>query len=155
VPHRRRAWFVATLAAVIGIAGCASAAATGAPTYHLQARTIGGLGRIITDGQGFTLYMYVPDHQGTSRCTGFCAQQWPPLLLPSGVDKPTAGPGVVASLLGTVRRSDGRLQVTYNSWPLYLWIGDNAPGQATGQADDMGLWYVVSVSGAVDKSTPR
>ena len=123
--------------------------------YQIQTRTIDGLGKIITDGRGFTLYMYAPDHQGMSQCSAFCAQQWPPLLLPAGVDKPVAGSGVVASLLGTVRRSDGRLQATYNGWPLYLWIGDTAPGQATGQADDMGLWYVLSVTGAVDKGTPR
>lgn len=150
-----RTWRAAVLAAVIGVAGCGSAAATSAPVYQIQARTIGGLGKIITDGKGLTLYMYAPDHQGTSQCSAFCAQQWPPLLLPSGVDKPIAGPGVVASLLGTVRRSDGRLQATYNGWPLYLWIGDTAPGQATGQADDMGLWYVLSATGAVDKGTPR
>ncbi len=152
----RRAWHAALLAAAIAVAGCGSAAApTSAPAYQIQARTIDGLGKIITDGEGFTLYMYVPDHQGASQCSGFCAQQWPPLLLPSGVDKPTAGPGVVASLLGTVRRPGGRLQATYNGWPLYTWIGDTTPGQATGQADDMGLWYVLSVTGAVDKSTPR
>jgi predicted lipoprotein with Yx(FWY)xxD motif len=142
------------LAVAIGAAGCASGSSASAPAYHVEARTIDGLGKIITDGQGFTLYMYVPDHQGPSRCFGFCAQQWPPLLLPSGADKPTAGPGVVPRLLGTVRRPDGRLQVTYDGWPLYLWIGDSAPGQATGQADDMGLWYVLSVTGAVDKGTP-
>jgi predicted lipoprotein with Yx(FWY)xxD motif len=143
------------LAAVIGVAGCGSVPSASAPAYQVQARTIDGLGTVITDGKGFTLYMYAPDHQGPSRCTGFCAQQWPPLLLPSGVDKPVASPGVVATLLGTVRRPNGQLQVTYNGWPLYLWIGDSAPGQATGQADDMGLWYVLSVTGAVDKGTPR
>lgn len=155
MPTGRRAWYVAMLAAAIGIVGCGSGASASAPAYRVQARTIAGLGKIITDGKGFTLYMYAPDHQGTSRCTGFCAQQWPPLLLTPGVDKPAAGPGVVASLLGTVRRPGGRLQETYNGWPLYLWIGDSAPGQATGQADDMGLWYTVSVTGAVDKGTPR
>ncbi len=143
------------MVAAIASAGCGANTAASVPAYHIEARTIDGLGKIITDGKGFTLYMYAPDHQGASRCTGFCAQQWPPLLLPSGVDKPAAGPGVVARLMGTVRRQDGRLQVTYNGWPLYLWIGDSAPGQATGQADDMGLWYVVSVTGAVDKGAPR
>jgi predicted lipoprotein with Yx(FWY)xxD motif len=155
VPSPRRFWYAAALAAATGLAGCGTSASASTPAYHLQARTIAGLGRIITDGSGFTLYMYAPDHQGASRCTGFCAQQWPPLVLPSGADKPMAGPGVVARLLGTVRRPGGRLQVTYNGWPLYLWIGDSAPGQATGQADDMGLWYVVSVTGAVDKGTPQ
>ncbi len=143
------------VAAAIGLAGCGSGAPRSAPVYQIQAHSIDGLGKIITDGSGYTLYMYTPDHQGTSRCSGFCAQQWPPLLLPSGVDKPAVGPGVVASLVGTVRRPDGRLQATYNGWPLYLWIGDTAPGEATGQADDMGLWYVLSVTGAVDRGTPR
>jgi predicted lipoprotein with Yx(FWY)xxD motif len=158
VPARkgaRRIAALAALAAVIAVGGCGTGATASAPAYRLQARTIAGLGKIVADGKGFTLYMYTPDHQGTSRCTGFCAHQWPPLVLPSGVHKPAAGPGVAAALLGTVRRPDGRLQVTYNGWPLYLWMGDTAPGQATGQADDMGLWYAVSVTGAVDRGTPR
>jgi len=58
-------------------------------------------------------------------------------------------------MLGTVRRANGQLQVTYGGWPLYLWFGDDSPGQATGQADDMGLWYTLSVTGAVDRGTPR
>lgn len=101
------------------------------------------LGEIITDGRGFTLYMYAPDHRRPSQCSGFCAQQRPPLVLPPGVTRPKADPGVRASLLGTVRRAGGELQETYGGWPLYLWIGDTGPGQATGQAGDMGLWYVL------------
>ena len=128
--------------------------ASSMPRYEVLARTIPGLGQVITDGQGFTLYMYAPDHRGPSQCFGFCAQQWPPLVLPRGVTRPRAGPGVRAALLGTVPRA-GRLQETYGGWPLYLWIGDTSPGEATGQADDMGLWYVLSVSGAVDRGTPR
>jgi predicted lipoprotein with Yx(FWY)xxD motif len=158
VTVRRRARCAAAaaaLAAAAGVAACGGGATDSAPTYQVQARSIAGLGEIITDSKGFTLYMYAPDHQGASRCTGFCAQQWPPLLLPPGIDKPVAGPGVRAARLGTVRRADGRLQETYNRWPLYLWIGDTSPGQATGQADDMGLWYAVSVTGAVDKGIPR
>jgi predicted lipoprotein with Yx(FWY)xxD motif len=143
------------LAAGLVVTACGGTAGSGAPAYVVQARDIDGLGEVITDGQGFTLYMYTPDHQGPSQCTGFCAQQWPPLVLPRGVDKPKAGPGVRASLLGTVRRQGGQLQETYGGWPLYRWIGDAAPGQATGQADDMGLWYAVSVTGAVDRGTPR
>jgi predicted lipoprotein with Yx(FWY)xxD motif len=155
---RTRARCAATataLAAAIGIVACGGGTTGSALAYQVQARSVAGLGQIITDGNGFTLYMYAPDRRGTSRCTGFCAQQWPPLLLPAGTNKPLAGPGVKAALLGTVRRADGRLQETYDGWPLYLWIGDTAPGQATGQADDMGLWYAVSVTGAVDKGTPR
>jgi predicted lipoprotein with Yx(FWY)xxD motif len=126
----------------------------GGPRYEVRARTIAGLGKVIADGQGFTLYVYVPDHRGVSRCAGPCASQWPPLMLPRGITRPRAGPGIRAALLGTVRRGDGVLQETYNGWPLYLWHGDTSPGQATGQAEDMGLWYTVSVTGAVDKGTP-
>jgi predicted lipoprotein with Yx(FWY)xxD motif len=137
------------------VAGCGGGPANSAPQYEVLARSIPGLGKIITDGKGLTLYMYAPDHQGPSQCSGFCAQQWPPLVLPGGVTSPKAGPGIRASLLGTVRRANGQLQETYGRWPLYLWIGDTRPGEATGQADDMGLWYVLSVTGAVDRGTPR
>jgi predicted lipoprotein with Yx(FWY)xxD motif len=81
-----------------------------------------------------------------------CAQQWPPLILPGGATHPLARGGAAASLLGTVRRAGGARQLTYNGWPLYLWEGDREPGQATGQADDMGLWYVLSPDGSVDKT---
>ena len=109
-------------------------------------------GRVLADGQGFTLYAYMPDRQGQSRCSGVCAQNWPPLTLPAGVARPAARDGARASLLGTVRRPGGARQVTYNGWPLYLWVGDQEPGQATGQAENMGLWYVLSVTGSVDRA---
>jgi predicted lipoprotein with Yx(FWY)xxD motif len=150
----RCAAVLAVLVAGLAVAACGSGPSVSAPAYEVQARAVAGLGEIITDGKGFTLYMYTPDHHGPSQCAGFCAQQWPPLVLPRGVVRPKAGPGVKAALLGTDRRSNGQLQETYNGWPLYLWIGDSAPGQATGQADDMGLWYAVSVTGAVDRGTP-
>jgi predicted lipoprotein with Yx(FWY)xxD motif len=153
--QRRRALCLAALTASVVIAAGCGSPASGAPQYELQARAISGLGQVVTDGQGFTLYMYAPDHRGVSRCYGLCASQWPPLVLPRGVTRPKAGPGIRAALLGTVRRGNGALQVTYNRWPLYLWQGDTAPGQATGQADDMGLWYALSVSGTVDEGTPR
>ena len=137
------------------VTACGNGPAGSTPQYAVLARDVPGLGKIITDGKGFTVYMYAPDHRGRSQCSGFCAQQWPPLVVPRGVARPRAGPGVRASLLGTVRRADGERQVTYGGWPLYLWIGDDSPGQATGQADDMGLWYVLSVTGAVDRGTVR
>jgi len=154
-PTERR---VALLAAAVlistAVAACGNGPGDSPPQYAVLARDVPGLGNIITDGKGFTLYMYAPDHRGRSQCSGFCAQQWPPLVLPRGVTRPEAGPGVRASLFGTVRRANGERQVTYGGWPLYLWIGDDSPGQATGQADDMGLWYALSISGAVDRGTP-
>jgi len=145
----KKSYFI-IFAALIVITGCGGGAKGGGPSYVVRARAVSGLGRIITDGQGLTLYLYTPDHRGPSRCYGFCAQQWPPLVLPRGVGRPRADHGVNAALLGTVRRRNGERQVTYNGWPLYLWQGDHDPGQATGQDDDMGQWYVVSVTGAVD-----
>ena len=155
--RKRYAAAVAVPVAAMGLAGCAAGGSGGdvsVPVYEVQAGAVSGLGGIVVDGKGFTLYSYAPDHQGSSTCYGFCAQQWPPLVLPKGVDQPKAGPGVKAALLGTVRRANGQLQETYNSWPLYLWQGDLAPGQATGQADGMGLWYAVSLTGAVDRGIP-
>jgi predicted lipoprotein with Yx(FWY)xxD motif len=152
---RRAGWLAATVAAGSLAAGCGSGPGSSVPQYVVLAHAIPGLGEVITDGKGYTLYMYAPDHRGPSQCTGFCAQQWPPLVLPRGVTRPRAGSGVRTALLGTVRRANGELQETYNGWPLYLWIGDGRPGEATGQADDMGLWYVLSVTGAVDKGSPR
>jgi predicted lipoprotein with Yx(FWY)xxD motif len=138
---------VATLLAACGGATRAS------PDYKIKVRTITGLGRVLVDGSGRTLYMYVPDRRGQSVCYRVCAMQWPPLLLPPGVRHPLVGHGVDAALLGTVTRRGGSAQVTYRGWPLYLYYADNQPGQATGQADDMGLWYVLSPTGAIDRRT--
>jgi len=139
--------------AVVGVAGCGDGhpAVAGSPAYQIHARTVPGAGRVLADGHGYTLYIYVPDHRGRSRCYGLCAQAWPPLTLPAGVGRPVAGPGVRTALLGTVRRADGARQVTYNGWPLYLYESDREPGQATGQAEDMGLWWLLSAGGTVDK----
>jgi predicted lipoprotein with Yx(FWY)xxD motif len=134
------------------LAGCGSGhPAQTSPVWQVHVGQVRGLGTILTDGHGFTLYIYQPDHQGPSVCTGVCAVQWPPLDLPPGVSLPVAGPGVNPALLGTAPRAGGVLQITYNRWPLYLYQDDTAPGQATGQAEDMGAWYTMSVSGNVDR----
>ena len=120
------------------------------PGYMVHAQKVGDLGTVLTDGYDETLYLYVPDAAaGRSTCVLSCAAKWPPLTLPAGVATPFIGPGANASLVGTTRRADGRIQVTYAGWPLYHWVGDTEPGQATGEGirDSGGQWYVVDVAG--------
>jgi predicted lipoprotein with Yx(FWY)xxD motif len=106
-----------------------------------------GLGRIIVDGRGRTLYLFEKDKHGKSACAGQCAAFWPPLIA-SG--KPLATAGAKASLLGTTKRADGRLQVTYNHHPLYRFVKDTKKGQTNGEeVDAFGAeWYALSPAGA-------
>jgi predicted lipoprotein with Yx(FWY)xxD motif len=104
------------------------------------------VGRILVDSRGFTLYDFVADKRGRSSCYGACATYWPPLLTKG---KPHAGTGVRTSLLGTTRRKDGKLEVTYNHHPLYYFVGDRKPGQLTGQGlNQFGApWWALSPAG--------
>ena len=100
------------------------------------------LGTILVDGDGKTLYMFMPDNQGPSTCTGGCLDAWPALVGPA-----VAGEGADGSLFGTAARpDDGAEQVTYNGWPLYYFAQDAAPGDINGQgASD--VWFVVDPTG--------
>jgi predicted lipoprotein with Yx(FWY)xxD motif len=104
------------------------------------------LGKILVDGKGRTLYDFPPDKSMASTCYGACAALWPPLTTST---KPVAGHGVRASLLGTTKRKDGKLEVTYNHHPLYYFVSDQKPGQTTGQGvDQFGApWWVISAGG--------
>ena len=99
------------------------------------------LGEILTDQDGNTLYLFVPDAQGPSVCNDGCAAAWPPLV--GGV---VAGDGVDVSLLGTATRDDGSEQVTYNGWPLYYYVDDAEPGDTNGQGVN-DVWFVLSATG--------
>jgi len=103
-------------------------------------------GRILVDSKGITLYDFVKDKGTTSACYGACAALWPPLITKR---TPIAGPGVRASLLGTTKRKDGKLEVTYNGHPLYYFVSDTKPGQTTGQGVNQfgGPWWVLSPAG--------
>jgi len=104
------------------------------------------LGKVLVDARGRTLYLFEADKGPKSACGGACASVWPPL---TSTGRPTAGPGVTASKLGTTRRSDGATEVTYNGHPLYTFAGDSAPGATSGQGlDDFGAeWYVLAAGG--------
>ena len=106
-----------------------------------------GLGKILVDSRGRTLYLFRKDAGTKNACSGGCATAWPPLRA-SG--KPTAGGGAKASLLGTAPRSDRKPQVTYDGHPLYEFQGDSKSGDTDGQAVTAfgAPWYVLSSSGA-------
>ena len=111
------------------------------------------LGRIVVNSGGRTLYMFGKDKRDKSACAGMCAKFWPPLI---AAGKPQATGGARASLLGTTKRADGRMQVTYNHHPLYTFVQDTKKGQTKGEAFSAfgAKWYAVSPAGArVLKST--
>jgi predicted lipoprotein with Yx(FWY)xxD motif len=127
-----------------GAPSSASASASGSAGSGaaLKSATINGVS-VVTNAQGFTLYSFAPDTATTSKCTGACAQIWPPVTTAA-----TAGQGVTGKL-GTITRSDGSKQVTYDGHPLYTYTADSAPGQAKGNGVniDGGVWHEVTASG--------
>jgi predicted lipoprotein with Yx(FWY)xxD motif len=142
------------LAAAAVAAFAAASLAFHPPTTH-AAQTKGAvvstaktsLGRIIVNANGRTLYLFEKDRNGKSACSGQCAVFWPPLIT-SG--KPSVTNGARASLIGTTRRADGRLQVTYNHHPLYTFVKDKKAGQTSGEGvNAFGAgWDVLSPAGA-------
>ena len=121
---------------------------TGEATVSVSDTT--DFGPILVDGEGMSLYVFFADTQDSGTSTfgddDGCAAEWPPLI---SQDSPVAGEGVDATLLGTITRDDGSMQVTYNGWPLYLFAGDSAAGDTNGQGIDEfgGLWFLVSPTG--------
>jgi predicted lipoprotein with Yx(FWY)xxD motif len=103
------------------------------------------LGSILVDTAGMTLYVFTQDSPGTSTCYTGCDNYWPPLLTNGA---PLAGTGVTASMLGTITRTDGSIQVTYNSWPLYYFIKDKVAGDILGQGVQSS-WYAITPAGTI------
>lgn len=159
----RKIWGAAGLAALaLTVSACASSGSSSAPTSNtpaagggsssaapaaggntVTAKTIGSQ-QVLTDAQGKTLYWFVIDTSSKSNCSGSCATYWPPVKGPL-----TAGSGVTGTL-GTITRSDGSTQATYDGHPLYTYVGDSAPGQNKGNGLNLsgGLWYEMTVSGS-------
>jgi predicted lipoprotein with Yx(FWY)xxD motif len=121
--------------------GNSSSAAAGGST--VTEKTIGSQ-QVLVDSNGMTLYWFVPDTSTKSNCSGQCATYWPPVKGPL-----TAGSGVTGTL-GTITRSDGTTQATYDGHPLYTYVGDKSPGQNTGNGKNLsgGVWWEMTVSGS-------
>jgi predicted lipoprotein with Yx(FWY)xxD motif/nucleotide-binding universal stress UspA family protein len=158
--HRRRMGWPASAAVVavaLIVAACASsgsgnsgstpsraatpASGMAASGSALKTTTINGA-TVLTNAKGFTAYSFAPDTPAASKCNGSCAHFWPPVTGPA-----TAGPGVTGKL-GTIKRSDGSVQATYNGHPLYTYLGDTAPGQVKGNGLNAygGIWHEVTAA---------
>ena len=147
VPAGRWAAVALSVLATV-LLGVSLAATAPAPSSSGSSRSLLKIAKIhgvsvLTNARGYTLYWFVPDTPTKSTCYSTCAVYWPPV-----VGSAAAGPGVTGKL-GTIRRSDGVAQVTYNHHPLYSYIGDSAPGQANGNNINLngGLWHEMTVSG--------
>ncbi len=115
------------------------------PRLVRVARTAYGIA--LADHRGFALYRFTRDTMATSTCYGACASAWPPYLAPRTLARGPAN----GRLVGTIRRTDGRLQVTFAGHPLYHYVGDRRPGQVLcqGVTEFGGGWYVVALDGRV------
>ena len=149
----------AVLGAVLAFAGCGSSSSgstssAAVPAVQVSTANVPGLGTVLVNGQGLTLYVFVPDNHASVTCLGSCAAVWPPLAVSSG-QTPIAAGGAKATLLGSDPNPDGGRVVTYAKWPLYTFTSDTSAGTALGQATNLngGLWYVLSASGAVIRTS--
>jgi predicted lipoprotein with Yx(FWY)xxD motif len=121
----------------------------------IAGKTIPGLGPVLVNAEGHTLYIFVPDNHKKVTCVGACASVWPPVKLATGAKAVGSG-AVKASLLGSDPDPSGGRVITYAGWPLYLYVADTTPGAHAGQALNLngGLWYVISPAGKVIKTKP-
>ena len=150
----------------VALAGCGGSSSTSSPgvsgsrsaapasPVRLSVATVRGLGTVLVNGEGRTLYVFEPDRRRHVTCLAGCAAVWPPVMASS--TQPTVTGPLEASLLGSDADPVGGRVVTYDGWPLYLYHEDSGPGTANGQAEDLngGLWYVISPSGRVITTNP-
>jgi predicted lipoprotein with Yx(FWY)xxD motif len=127
-------------------AAAAGSSASASTTGTVITTDAGSTGAFLTNGSGRTVYLWAKDGTNMSACSGACAAAWPPV---PATGKLTAAGGAKASDLGTITRSDGTKQATYDGHPLYYFAGDSAAGQANGQGSDSfgAKWWLVAPSG--------
>jgi predicted lipoprotein with Yx(FWY)xxD motif len=134
----------------VGSSATSSTAATSAVVIGTRST---GIGTVLVNAQGKTLYWFAIDTSTTSKCTGSCATYWPPVI---GTAK--AAPGAKLTMgFGTITRSGGQLQATYDGHPLYTYAGDTSAGQTSGNAKNLsgGLWWAMTPSGAKLGAAPK
>lgn len=139
-----------TTSAPAPAASTPSAGATATTTaFTVTARAVDGVGTVVTDTNGMTLYRFDQDEPNPSKwtCSGTCVKTWIPVIVPESVQTS----GVAKSLLGTVHRN-GQPQLTLAGWPLYRYVGDTAAGQANGQGKD-DAWYAIAPTGEKSAAT--
>ena len=148
------------LVTVAAVALAAAGVAAASAVTHQSAGASGTvdlrstkLGKVLVAKSGLTLYLFKADKSGRSVCYGQCATYWPPLL---ATTKPTAGTGVKATMLGTIKRKDGTKQVTYAGHPLYRFKLDKKAGPVNGEGQDFfgGKWYGVNAAGKAVTHAP-
>jgi predicted lipoprotein with Yx(FWY)xxD motif len=107
-----------------------------------------GVGKILVDSEGMTLYYFEKDQKGSgkSKCEGACAEAWPPLTTEGEAEAMT---GVNTAMLGTIKRDDGSTQITYAGWPLYTFVEDKKPGEDNGTDSKAfgASWYPLHSNG--------
>ena len=135
---------------VLAAVGGASAASRAGTVHAATSTTLGT--NILVDSRGFTLYHRTTEKKGSVNCIGTCRKSWPPLLVSSAT--PVAGAGLSAAKLGTIKRPDGGVQVTYNGYALYRYTGDKKAGQTNGQGAE-GVWYALTPAGVITKAAPK
>ncbi len=149
---RMRTLPLLALLSVVLVSAAGVFAASNAGTVHAVTSTELGT-KIVVDSGGYTLYHLTSEKKGSIGCTGACRKLWPPLLV-TGTTKPVAGAGLLAAKLGTIKRPDGGVQVTYYGSALYLYSHDTKAGEVNGQGVE-GAWYAITPAGSVTKATAK
>ena len=147
---RRAAPLLLAVVAAAGVVAASAMAASTNPTVKVMKTA--SLGKLLATSSGLTLYHYTDEKGGKIDCKGACAKLWPPLLVKAGA-KPTLGPGLAAAKVSTVKRPDGKTQVTYNGYALYRYAPDRKAGDVKGQAL-FKAWYVIAPTGKLVKRAP-
>jgi len=158
--HRSRHHFAVAglgIASLLMAAGCSSSgtksATSSSPSTTFSTASASGLGSVVVDGRGHTVYVLTTDGHTNLPCedASGCTKVWPDLPLPDGVSSAKAGSGVDAAKLGTMKLADGETYPTYNGWLMYEFAHDSGPAQAGGEGIRSfgGTWYALTAAGTL------